>query len=108
MLGQTGGILDGEPRIPDAVGVDHRVGTIEAWSETSARCDEHVIDVIDLMGLIGAAREQLVLHRRDQVVTPPRPACRFPGRTVVCADEQMTASHEVTMFVPVRRVNPSG
>jgi len=98
VLGQGRGVPRLEAGVPDAIGVDDGVGSIEAWPETTTRRDEYIG---------GVAREQLVLHGCHQVVTAARPAGWFPGRSAVRADKQMTARHAFTMFARPRRVNPS-
>lgn len=72
MLDEARRVVGGEPRVPDAVPIriDDGVGPVEARAEALARRDQ---------GLVGAAREQLVLHRRDQRIAATRTARRFAG-----------------------------
>src|SRR5512138_1828936 len=90
MIGETCCVTDIEVAVPNAVGIDDRVGTVEARSEATARCDEWIGR---------AACDQLHLDRGYEGRAARRAACGFSARPRIRAHEQVPPRHESTMSV---------
>ena len=69
-----------EAAVPNAVGIDDCVRSVEARAEAAAWCCEDTG---------AAAREQLVLHGCENLVAAAPTACGFSARDGICADEQV-------------------
>lgn len=69
-----------EPAVPDAIGIDDGVGSVEAGPEATTRCRKYTA---------GAAREQLLLHRCENLVTAPAPTRGFSAGGDIRADKQV-------------------
>ena len=84
MIDDRSGVARREACVPHAVGIDHGIGTVEAWPETAASRDHHIDR---------ATREQLALHRRDQRVTPARTARGLARWAIIAAHKKMAIGH---------------
>lgn len=81
MLDETRRVIDGEAGVPDAVGIEHRVRSVEARTETTTRRDED---------MARSTRDELALDRTHDVVTAAKTARGFSRAARVRANEQVS------------------